>query len=98
MAKKVGGTGMRLGEGKECLKDEVGEKEEEEEGEGREKIKNGIKEYVLSSIHPRDFNSDIPILETLGASEYDKLGDLSELQISLEAALTKFRKDWRTLD
>ncbi len=33
---------------------------------------------------PRDFNADLPILSTLGASNYDKLDDVDGLSIKLE--------------
>ena len=58
-----------------------------------------IKEYVLkANTKPRDFNSDLPILSTLGADNYDQLEDLGGLKIKLEKALKKFVKDWKTLD
>lgn len=52
----------------------------------------------LGALKPRDFNSDLPILSTLGAHNYDKYEDIDELTIKLERALKKFVKDWKTLD
>jgi hypothetical protein len=34
----------------------------------------------------------------LGATEYDKIEDMSKFQIKMEKALKKFVKDWKTLD
>jgi hypothetical protein len=61
-------------------------------------LKDIIRDYAVNKAKPRDFNADLPILSTLGASSYDKLDDLNELQIKLELALKKFVKDWKTLD
>ena len=60
-------------------------------------LKNIIRDYAIKA-KPRDFNADLPILSTLGASHYDKLEKIDELQIQLEKALSKFVKDWKTLD
>lgn len=62
------------------------------------KLNSIIREYVISQVNPRDFNADLPILSTLGAQNYDKINDLTQLQIQLEGALKKFVKDWKTLD
>ena len=35
-----------------------------------DKLKDIIKDYAMNKI-PRDFNSDLPILSTLGAEKYD---------------------------
>ena len=40
----------------------------------------------------RDFKADIPILQTLGAENYDKLDQ--SMEIDLKKALKKFVKDW----
>jgi hypothetical protein len=51
----------------------------------------------LSELKPRDFNTDIPVLECLGADGYDK-GDLGDLDIDLKKPMKKFQKDWKTRD
>lgn len=49
-------------------------------------------------MNPRDFNADLPILSALGADSYDQMANIERLQISLEEALRKFCKDWKTID
>jgi hypothetical protein len=63
-------------------------------------LKNIITDYAinLGALKPRDFNSDLPILSTLGAQDYDKVDNIDQLTIKLERALKKFVKDWKTLD
>jgi hypothetical protein len=51
----------------------------------------------LSEYKPRDFNTEIPVLECLGADGYDKQ-DLEELEIDLKKPMKKFQKDWKTRD
>jgi hypothetical protein len=63
-----------------------------------EQLKVIIRDYAQTHIKPRDFNADLPILSALGATEYDKIEDMSKFQIKLEKALKKFVKDWKTLD
>jgi hypothetical protein len=36
-----------------------------------DKLKDIIRDYVLSEAKPRDFNADLPILSSLGAQNYD---------------------------
>jgi hypothetical protein len=57
-----------------------------------------IQDFNKQATKPRDFNADIPILSTLGASNYDKYRNIEELKIKLESALKKFVKDWKTID
>ena len=47
---------------------------------------------------PRDFNAELPILSALGASNYDQVGNVGRLNITMEDALKKFTKDWKTVD
>lgn len=63
-------------------------------------LKNIISDYALQMgpVKPRDFNTEVPILSALGASEYDRYEDIQQLIIKLEGALKKFVKDWKTLD
>jgi len=63
-----------------------------------ETFKNIVKDYNRVHVDPRDFNSDLPILQALGAESYDKLQNIEYLQIQLEQALRKFVKDWKTVD
>ena len=63
-----------------------------------ETFKNIVKDYNRVHVDPRDFNSDLPILQALGAESYDKLQNIDYLQIQLEVALKKFVKDWKTVD
>ena len=63
-----------------------------------DKLNSIIRDYAVTKVKPRDFNADLPILSTLGASHYDQADDLNELQFGLEKALKKFVKDWKTLD
>jgi len=59
-----------------------------------------VKDYnrQLNNQNPRDFNSDLPILQALGAESYDKITNIDYLQLQLEKALKKFVKDWKTVD
>ena len=59
-----------------------------------------VRDYNKANLnaHPRDFNTDLPILEALGANGYDQLTNIDRLQITLEDALKKFVKDWKTID
>ncbi len=63
-------------------------------------LKGIISDYTLKMgpLKPRDFNTEVPILSALGASEYDKYEDIQQLIIKLEGALKKFVKNWKTLD
>ena len=63
-------------------------------------LKHIITDYAVNvqKTKPRDFNADLPVLSTLGASNYDKIEDIEAMTISLEGALKKFVKDWKTLD
>lgn len=38
----------------------------------------------MGALKPRDFNADLPILSTLGASNYDKIDSIDQLSIKLE--------------
>ena len=47
---------------------------------------------------PRDFNAKIPILTTLGISNYDAVASMDKLVFNMREALKKFQEDWKTLN
>jgi hypothetical protein len=59
-------------------------------------IRDYNKQHLFAK--PRDFNADLPILQALGANTYDQLANTEAMQLTLHDALTKWVKDWKTVD
>lgn len=52
----------------------------------------------ISEYKPRDFNTEIPILNTIGAGDYDQHEDMSKIDLAITQSMKKFQKDWKTKD
>ena len=48
--------------------------------------------------NPREFKGNLPIIDTLGITNYDKVSQMSRLVFQMREALEKFQKLWQTLD
>ena len=53
---------------------------------------------AASKAKPRDFYANPKLLQELNAHNYDKMDDMSQLQVQVEAALEKLRVQWKAYD
>lgn len=53
---------------------------------------------MLGRAKPRDFNIDPKTLTVINAQNYDKIEDMGQLHIDVEAALEKLKINWHTYD
>lgn len=53
---------------------------------------------MLGRAKPRDFNIDPKTLTVINAHNYDKIEDMGQLHIDVEAALEKLKINWHTHD
>lgn len=59
------------------------------------RIGNMSNTFIAAKAKHRDFNADPKALKVIGAQNYDKIEDMGQLQIDVEAALEKLRVQWK---
>ena len=57
-----------------------------------------IDDTIKLPMNPRKFKTNLPILKTLGISNYDAVPSMDKLVFKMRRALLKFQKLWQTLN